>query len=260
MGIDAAKTTGARLGASTVDAAEIARFAALAGDWWEPDGKLRALHKLNPVRIAYIRDRACARFERPEREIEPLAGLSLVDLGSGGGLLAEPMTRLGARVVGLDAALENVAAAAAHAEAAGLRIDYRHGAAEDLAAAGERFDIVLAMEIVEHVADAGAFLDAAAALVRPGGMLVAATLNRTLKSYLLAIVGAEYVLGWLPRGSHDWEKFLRPSEIARHVRAAGLTLEDISGVSYSPLGDTWRLTRDTGVNYMVFAVKEAEAG
>ena len=164
--------------------------------------------------------------------------------------------RLGARVVGVEPARENVAAAAAHAEAAGLRIDYRHGVAEDLVAAGEQFDIVLAMEVVEHVADAGAFLAAAAALVRPGGVLAAATLNPTLKSYLLAIVGAEYVLGWLPRGSHDWDKFLRPSELARHVRAAGLTLEDISGVSYSLISDAWRLTRDTGVNYMVFAVKE----
>jgi 2-polyprenyl-6-hydroxyphenyl methylase/3-demethylubiquinone-9 3-methyltransferase len=256
MGTGTANAEQARRKTSTVDAREIERFAALADAWWEPEGKFQALHKLNPTRIAYIRDRACAHFELEQKGIEPLAGLRCVDLGSGGGLLAEPLTRLGANVVGVDAAEENVAAAARHAEAAGLHIDYRHGTAEDLAASGAQFDVVLAMEIIEHVADAAAFFAAAAALVRPGGVFVMATLNRTLKSIMLAIVGAEYVLGWLPRGTHDWERFLRPSEVARHLRGASLNLMDVSGVSYNPLTDAWQRSSDTAVNYMAFAVKK----
>jgi len=185
-----------------------------------------------------------------------LAGLRLLDLGCGGGLVAEPMARLGARVVGLDASEKNVAVARLHGAAAGLAIDYRLGAAEDLVGALAPFDIVLNLEIVEHVADLDAFLGAAGALLAPGGCTVVATLNRTLKSLAFAKVGAEYVLGWLPRGTHDWRRFVRPSELAASLRRAGLTLRDLRGVSYSPLTAAWRLGDDIAVNYMVFATKE----
>ena len=239
----------------TVDNAEVARFEAMADAWWDSGGEFRALHKLNPVRIAYVRDRVAAHFGRDIRGLEPLGGLRLLDVGCGGGLLAEPMARLGARVVGVDAASASVRAARLHADEAGLAIDYRHATAEQLAARAERFDVVLNMEVVEHVADQGALMAACGELLDPGGATVVATLNRTLKAFALGIVGAEYLLGWLPRGSHRWERFVRPSELARLLRAAGLTLEDISGVSYNPLTDSWQLSPDTAVNYMAFAVK-----
>jgi 2-polyprenyl-6-hydroxyphenyl methylase/3-demethylubiquinone-9 3-methyltransferase len=252
-----ARTSTARRGrrGASVDEREVARFAARAEAWWDADGPYRALHALNPTRIAYVRDRVAAHFGRDRGDFEPLAGLSLLDVGCGGGLLAEPMARLGARVVGIDAGEENVRAAARHAAQAGLAIDYRGTTVEALASDGERFDVVLNMEVVEHVADRDAFLAACAGLVAPGGAMVVATLNRTLKAYALAIVGAEYVLRWLPRGSHRWDKFVRPSELARALRAGGLELRDITGMGYDPLTGGWRLGRDVGVNYMVFAVK-----
>ena len=240
---------------ASVDSAEVARFAALAESWWDADGPFRALHQLNPVRLRYIRDRACAHFGRDVGAQSPLAGLRIADIGCGGGLLSEPMARLGARVVAADAAKENVAVAAAHAERFGLDIDYRHASAEDLAAAGERFDLVLAMEVIEHTPDAAAFVAATGTLAEAGGAVALATLNRTLKSFAFAILGAEVVLGWLPRGSHRWENFVRPAELARYVRAAGLRLDDLQGVGYD-LGRGWRLGADCGVNYMVFAVKD----
>ncbi|SLN10103.1 bifunctional 2-polyprenyl-6-hydroxyphenol methylase/3-demethylubiquinol 3-O-methyltransferase UbiG [Oceanibacterium hippocampi] len=239
---------------STVDPAEIARFSAIADSWWDPAGDFRPLHRLNPVRLGYIRQQAERHFGLDPNSLEPLRGLSVLDIGCGGGLLSEPMARLGARVVGVDAAEKNIRVASLHAERAGLSIDYRHDTAEALAAAGEQFDIVLAMEIIEHVADTGAFVGACATLLRPGGLMFGATLNRTLKSYAMAIVGAEYVLRWLPRGTHDWNRFLRPSEFARALRQAGLRLRHTTGVAYQPFDDKWRLDPgDLGVNYMLTA-------
>jgi 2-polyprenyl-6-hydroxyphenyl methylase/3-demethylubiquinone-9 3-methyltransferase len=240
-------------GYTTVDPAEIARFAALAESWWDPAGKVKPLHRLNPVRLGFLRNRLTAHFGRDPAALHPFDGLRLLDIGCGGGLVAEPMARLGFAVTGIDAAAETVATARVHAGQSGLAIDYRAMAAETLVAAGERFDVVLALEIVEHVADLDVFLAAAAALVRPGGAFVAATLNRTAKSYLLAIVGAEYVLGWLPRGTHEWRKFVRPSELAAVLRRNRLRIQEIAGVTYNPLADSWSLSADIDVNYMVFA-------
>ena len=240
---------------ASIDAAEVAKFAAMAADWWDPDGKFRPLHRLNPVRLGFIRDRLAGHFGRDPLGESPLAGLAVLDIGCGGGLLAEPLSRLGARVTAIDAAAESIEIAKLHAAESGLEIDYRAATAEALADRGEAFDAVLNMEVVEHVADVAAFMTAAAALVRPGGATVVATLNRTPKSFLLAIVGAEYLLRWLPRGTHDWRRFLRPSELARFLRAAGLEVTEISGLVYNPLSDAWRLSRDTDVNYMIFAVK-----
>ena len=249
-------TTDAGPARTTVDSDEIARFAAMAAEWWDPDGKFRPLHRFNPVRLGYLRDRLVAHFGGDVRSLRPLAGLSILDVGCGGGLIAEPLARMGADVVGIDASDRNVRIAAAHAEDGGLAIDYRHAAVEDLAAGGERFDAVLALEVVEHVADLGLFLAGCAAVCRPGGALVLATLNRTPKSWLFAIVGAEYVLRWLPRGTHDWRRFVRPSELAAGLGAAGARIADIAGVAYDPLRDDWRLGRDVAVNYMAFAVKD----
>ncbi len=238
----------------TVDPAEIEKFSAMAADWWDATGQFKPLHKLNPTRLRFIRDRAAARFGRDPLGDRPLAGLSLLDIGCGGGLLCEPLTRLGARVTGLDAAEKNIKIAALHAAESDLEIDYRHGTAEALAAAGEQFDIVLNMEVVEHVADVTVFLKTCARLVAPGGMMVSATVNRTPKSYLLAIVGAEYILRWLPRGTHDWKRFVKPSELAGALRGSGLEIEEMTGVAYNPLSDSWRLAaRDLDVNYMVLA-------
>lgn len=241
--------------AGTVDSAEVARFNQSAAAWWDPDGEFRPLHKLTPARLAFIRDRLAAHFGRDVRDTGPFAGLRLLDIGCGGGLVSEPLARLGFAVTGIDAGAETVAAARAHAEATGTVIDYRQAAAEDLAAAGESFDAVLALEVVEHVADAKLFLASAARLVRPGGAFIAATINRTPKAFLLAIIGAEYVLRWLPRGTHQWSKFLRPSDVAAGLRPHGLAIREISGMTYDPLADRWSLSRDIDVNYLLFAVK-----
>lgn len=240
---------------ATVDPSEIARFAAMAAEWWDLNGKFRPLHRLNPVRLAYIRDHLCAHFNRDAKRPRPLAGLRVLDIGCGGGLIAEPLTRLGADVVGLDASATNIGVARAHAAESDLAIDYRHGTAEDLAEQGETFDAVLALEIVEHVADLETFCGSAAALTKPGGALFVATLNRTPQSYLLAIVGAEYVLRWLPIGTHDWRKFVRPSELGAALRPHGVALRDLTGISYNPLADTWRAGHDLAVNYMVFGTR-----
>jgi len=241
----------------TADRAELERFAALAESWWDANGPFKPLHKFNPTRLGYIRDRACAHFGRDSRAASPFAGLSVLDIGCGGGLVAEPMARLGARVTGIDALDRNLRAAALHADAVGLEIDYRDRSVEVLAADGQRFDLVLALEVIEHVAEPALFMAAAASLVKPGGALVAATLNRTLKAWALAIVGAEYVLGWLPRGTHDWRKFVPPARLIAWLRAGGLDVEDATGVSYNPLADRWSLSSDLGVNYMLFAVRPA---
>src|SRR3546814_754420 len=245
-----------RRSAASIDDAEVAKFAAMAQAWWDPQGKFRPLHRFNPVRLAYIRDRLCARFDRDPNGERPLKGLRLLDVGCGGGLLAEPLARLGAEVTGLDAAEENIRVAALHAEESGLAIDYRHLSVEELAAGPARFDAVLNMEAVEHVADVGAFLRASADLVRPGGVMILATLNRTPKAFLMAIVVAEYLLRWLPRGTHDWRRFLRPSELAHALRGTGLQIEEVTGVAYNPPTDAWRLPpRDLDVNYMMLAVR-----
>jgi 2-polyprenyl-6-hydroxyphenyl methylase/3-demethylubiquinone-9 3-methyltransferase len=230
----------------------------MAEAWWDPDGKFRTLHKFNPPRLAFLRDRLCAHFGRPAGTLRPLDGLAILDVGCGGGLVSEPLARMGARVTGIDAAAENVAVARAHAEATGLAIDYRHATAEDLADAGARFDAVVALEVVEHVADLDAFLGACAAVTRPGGAMVVATLNRTAKAFAFAVVGAEYVLGWLPRGTHQWRKFVRPSELARALRARGLVLAELAGMRYEVLTDEWRLCDDLSVNYLAFATKAGE--
>ncbi|MFN4087419.1 MAG: bifunctional 2-polyprenyl-6-hydroxyphenol methylase/3-demethylubiquinol 3-O-methyltransferase UbiG [Alphaproteobacteria bacterium] len=240
---------------TTVDAAETARFGAIAAEVWDPVGKFRPLHKLNPARMRFLRDRLAEQFDRDPRSQRPLEGLTIVDVGCGGGIVSEPLARLGAAVTGIDAAPENIAVAATHAADAGLKIDYRCLTAEDLAASGERFDAVVAMEIVEHVADVGLFAKATAALVKPGGGYAIATLNRTVKSLLLAKIGAEYVLRWLPVGTHDWRRFLKPSEVATLLRANGLELRQAAGVTYSPLMDEWVLSRDLDVNYMLFAAR-----
>ncbi len=242
---------------ASVDPDEVAKFAALAGEWWDPAGKFAPLHRLNPARLTFIRDRIAAHTGRDPLAERPLAGLRVLDIGCGGGLLCEPLARLGAQVTGIDAAEQNVVAAAEHAAEARLDIDYRHSTAEAFSESGASFDLVLNMEVVEHVADVTAFLQAAAALVAPGGAMALATLNRTPKSFALAIVGAEYILRWLPRGTHDWRRFLRPSELVASLRAAGLETRELTGVTYNPLTGAWRLApHDLEVNYMVFAVKE----
>lgn len=244
------------LATASADPAELRRFADLADRWWDEAGPLAPLHKLNPTRLAYIRDQACARFDRDRQAPRPLADLVVLDVGCGGGLLAEPLARLGGRVTGIDLEPANLAIAAKHAAAGGLAIDYREASVEQLAAAGGGFDLVCVMEVVEHVADQAAFLGACGRLVRPGGGLVLATLNRTLRAFALGIVAAEYVLRWLPPGTHSWSRFVRPSEAARALRANGLAIADLTGVSYDPLRDRFRLNPDLAVNYMLFAVRD----
>ena len=237
----------------TIDADEVARFAAQAEMWWDEAGPFAALHRLNPLRIAFIRDALAAAHGRDPLQPRPLAGLRILDVGCGGGLLCEPLARLGADVTGLDPASESIAVARAHAREAGLEISYRTGEVAALAAEGRSFDGVLAMEVVEHVADRAAFVAACCTCVAPGGVLALATLNRTLKAFALAVVGAEYVLGWLPRGSHDWRKFTRPSELIGEVVGQGLEVETVTGVTYDVLARGWRTGRDLGVNYMLAA-------
>jgi 2-polyprenyl-6-hydroxyphenyl methylase/3-demethylubiquinone-9 3-methyltransferase len=241
--------------ASTVDEAEVARFAALADEWWDPRGKMAVLHKFNPVRLGYIRDAACKRFERDPKRLDCLKGLRILDIGCGGGVLSEPLARLRASVTGADPAERNIAAAKLHAEQSGLTIDYRCTTAEALADAAERFDVVLAMEVVEHVTDVKLFVKCCAEMARPGGLMIAATINRTLKSFALAIVGAEYVLRWLPRGTHQWDKFVTPDELEIAMERAGLRTTDERGVIYNLIADRWELSTDTDVNYMVLAEK-----
>jgi 2-polyprenyl-6-hydroxyphenyl methylase / 3-demethylubiquinone-9 3-methyltransferase len=244
--------------ASTVDADEVARFSALAADWWDPRGKMGVLHKFNPVRLGFIKEAACRKFDRDVKRLDALADLRVLDIGCGGGLLSEPLARLGAAVVGADPAAANIAAAKHHAEEAGVAVDYRATTAEDLADAGERFDIVLAMEVVEHVADVNLFVARCAEMVKPGGLMIVATLNRTLKSFALAIVGAEYVLRWLPRGTHQWDKFVTPNELEIALEQSGLQVADEIGVIYNLLADRWQTSSDMDVNYMVTAEKAAD--
>lgn len=240
---------------TSIDPDEVAKFGALAGSWWDPEGDFRPLHRLNPTRLAFIRESAGAHFARDIAAARPLAGLEVLDIGCGGGLLCEPLARLGAQVTGIDASQKAVEVADRHAGESGLAIDYRCSTAEDFAVAGRHFDLVVNMEVVEHVADVDHFMDASCALVGPGGAMAMATLNRTPKAFLMAVVGAEYVLGWLPRGTHDWRRFLRPSELVRRLGANAMTVSEIAGVTYNPLNDRWRRSPDLDVNYMLFAVR-----
>jgi 2-polyprenyl-6-hydroxyphenyl methylase/3-demethylubiquinone-9 3-methyltransferase len=244
-----------RSAASTVDADEVARFAALAQEWWDPHGKMGVLHKFNPVRLAFIKDAVCRQFDRDRKRLDALAGVRMLDIGCGGGLLCEPLARLGAAMLGADPAERNIEAARLHARDAGLPIDYRVTTAEALADAGEHFDVVLAMEVVEHVSDVALFVRRCAEMVNPGGLLIAATINRTLKSFALAIVGAEYVLGWLPRGTHRWDRFVTPNELEAAVERSGLRVLDERGVIYNLLADHWQVSKDMDVNYMLTAAK-----
>jgi 2-polyprenyl-6-hydroxyphenyl methylase/3-demethylubiquinone-9 3-methyltransferase len=235
---------------ATIDPGEVAQFAERAAEWWDPKGPYAALHKLNPVRLAYIREQALDRFGRDRASRKPFEGLSLLDIGCGGGLLSEPMARLGFSVIAADAEEETLRTAAAHAEDLGLDIDYRMASAEDLVEAGETFDVVLNMEVIEHVADAPLFLESCASLLRPGGILLLSTFNRTWRSFGLGVLAAEYVLGWVPKGTHDWNKFVTPAELRDMSRAAGLTITDIAGLSYHPLTDEWHRSTDLSVNYL----------
>ena len=240
----------------SIDPAEVARFSAIAAEWWDPHGKFRPLHRFNPTRLAFVRDTALARFGRDPRAARPFAGLRLLDIGCGGGLLSEPMTRLGFAVTGVDASADNIATAGVHAQAQGLEIDYRATTAEALLDGGEApFDMVLNMEVIEHVADPGAYLRATAALLAPGGVMVVATLNRTLKALALAKIGAEYVLRWLPRGMHDWRKFLTPEELRAFLANQPVIVQGPVGVTYDPLRDRWSLSGDAAVNYMMVVTR-----
>jgi 2-polyprenyl-6-hydroxyphenyl methylase/3-demethylubiquinone-9 3-methyltransferase len=240
---------------STVDEDEVERFAALAEEWWDSGGRMRMLHKFNPVRLGFIKEVACRQFARDDRRLDSLAALRILDIGCGGGILSEPLARLGAAVVGADPAARNIEAGRHHAAAGGLAIDYRVATAEALADAGERFDVVLAMEVVEHVSDLNLFVRRCAEMVKPRGLMITATINRTVKSFALAIVGAEYVLRWLPRGTHRWEKFVTPTELEAALAQNRLDVIERAGVIYNLLADRWQLSSDMDVNYMVAAAR-----
>jgi 2-polyprenyl-6-hydroxyphenyl methylase/3-demethylubiquinone-9 3-methyltransferase len=253
--IESARTGDMTQFGDTVDRQDIDRFAAQSDGWWNPHGGFAPLHQINPARIDFIRRIAVAHFGRDERSLRPFSDLHLADIGCGGGLVAEPMARLGFSVTGIDAAGEAIGVARRHAGESGLSIDYRIADIETLAAAGDRFDVVLALEIVEHVADIERFFGGIGKLVRPGGLFIGATLNRTAKAFALAVVGAEYVLGWLPRGTHNWRQFVRPSEFVLRLRRAGLRTHRLAGLVYDLRSGTWRESEDLSVNYMLAAVR-----
>jgi 2-polyprenyl-6-hydroxyphenyl methylase/3-demethylubiquinone-9 3-methyltransferase len=243
---------------SSIDPAEVERFSRIAAEWWDPRGKFAPLHKFNPVRLAFIRDQALYRFGRDPKARRPFDGLRLLDIGCGGGLLSEPMTRLGFQVVGVDASERNIATAATHAAEQGLAIDYRASTAEALLAANEPpFDVILNMEVIEHVADPGEYLRSCAALLKPGGLMIVATLNRTLKALALAKVGAEYVLRWLPAGTHDWSKFLKPEELRSFLASEPVEVDGPYGIAFNPLTGRWSESTDTDVNYMMTVTRAA---
>ncbi len=244
--------------ATTIDASEVAKFEAMASEWWDVTGKFRPLHMMNPCRLDYITEQIAAEFGRDLTGPSPFKGLRLLDIGCGGGLLSEPMARLGATVVGADAAAGNIPVAQIHAAQSGLTIDYRHTAAEDLAAAGEQFDVVLNMEVVEHVSDPQAYLTACRQLLKPGGLMLCSTINRNPKSYMMAIIGAEHVMRWLPKGTHEWAKFITPDELQNLITNAGLSVVDRKGFVFNPLLWSWSISdRDLSVNYVTASVKPA---
>ncbi len=237
----------------TIDDAEIAKFTAMADEWWNPQGKFQPLHKFNPVRLSYIRAQACALLDLDANSATPLDGLNLLDIGCGGGLLSEPMARLGAHVIGADASEETIKTAQIHATQSGLQIDYRATTPEALAATGMQFDIILNMEVIEHVAHPTDFIRSCGQMLKPDGIMFLATISRTPKSFALAIIGAEYVLGWLPRGTHDWHKFITPTELETIANGVGLDFVRSTGVSYNPLTAQWRTGGDMSVNYIAVA-------
>ena len=242
----------------TVDAAEVAKFEAMAAEWWDPNGKFKPLHMLQPCRLDYVIGQICAEYGRDPKGERPFAGLRLLDIGCGGGLLCEPMARLGADVVGADAAARNIPVARVHAEQSGLDIDYRHTTAEDMAAAGEKFDVILNMEVVEHVSDPPAYLTACGEMLRPGGLMVCSTINRNPKSYIMAIIGAEHVMRWLPKGTHEWSKFITPEELFALLTEAGLDPVDRKGFVFNPVTWSWSVSdRDLSVNYVTASLKPA---
>ncbi|MCM2293542.1 bifunctional 2-polyprenyl-6-hydroxyphenol methylase/3-demethylubiquinol 3-O-methyltransferase UbiG [Allorhizobium sp. BGMRC 0089] len=236
---------------TTIDQTEVDRFSAMAAEWWDPSGKFKPLHKFNPVRLAYIRDKLSDHFGRDAKEHQPLKGLRVLDIGCGGGLLSEPVARMGANVLGADASEKNIGIARAHAAQSGVGVDYRAVTAEELAAAGETFDVILNMEVVEHVADVDFFISTCAGMVAPGGLMLIATINRTLKAAALAIGACEYVLGWLPRGTHQYEKLVRPDELEKPILASGMEVVEKTGVFFNPFLNRWNLSSDTDVNYMM---------
>ncbi|HEY3638705.1 MAG TPA: bifunctional 2-polyprenyl-6-hydroxyphenol methylase/3-demethylubiquinol 3-O-methyltransferase UbiG [Rhizomicrobium sp.] len=240
---------------SSIDAREVEKFAALAGEWWDPDGKFAPLHRLNPVRLAFIRDVASRHFARDTKAIAPFSGLTLIDIGCGGGLVTEAMSRQGFDVLGIDAAEENIAAASAHAREMAAPPTYRCAPAEEFIPQQRSFDLVLALEILEHVADRGDFLETCSQLIKPGGLIILATLNRTLKSLALAKFGAEYILRWLPPETHDWNKFVSPEQLTSELQGLGLTNFETRGIVFDPLAWSWQLSGDTGINYMIAAGK-----
>jgi 2-polyprenyl-6-hydroxyphenyl methylase/3-demethylubiquinone-9 3-methyltransferase len=240
---------------STIDQAEIDRFSAMAAEWWDPKGKFRPLHKFNPVRLQYIKEKVCENFDRDIRDPKALKGLRFLDIGCGGGLLSEPMARMGAEIIGADASETNIEIARLHAEQSGLNIDYRAVTSEALEKEGEKFDVVLNMEVVEHVADVDLFLASCARMVNPGGLMFVATINRTQKAKALAIFMAENVLRWLPKGTHQYEKLVRPDEIKTPLGSEGMEIIDQTGVFYNVFTDSWNMSRDMDVNYMMLARK-----
>jgi len=242
---------------STASEEEVARFTAIADSWWDTTGNFAPLHKLNPPRVQFIRDHLCTHFERDPMTDKPLAGLEIIDIGCGGGLLCEPMARLGATVTGIDAGEENIAVAKTHAANMGLDITYRRVLPEELGNETTRFDVVLNMEVVEHVSDLDLFLESSAGVMKPGGVMVVSTLNRTLKSLALAKIGAEYILRWVPAGTHDWQKFVRPSELFDGLQPHGVEIRDFKGVRFDPIRNTWTLCDDLAVNYMAMGIKRS---
>jgi 2-polyprenyl-6-hydroxyphenyl methylase/3-demethylubiquinone-9 3-methyltransferase len=240
---------------NTLDPAEVERFRRMAEEWWDPKGKFRPLHQIGPARLAFIREEMVRHFTLDDRAMKPFAGHSIVDVGCGGGLIAEPLARLGATVTGIDPASRNIEIAKLHAGPQGLAIDYRAITVEELAAEGRTFDVLTCLEVIEHVPDVGAFIGECAKLVRPGGLMILSTINRTFKAYALAVVGAEYVLGWLPRGTHDWNRFVTPGELSRHLAGAGMGPARFMGFTYDPFRDRWSLDPDTEVNYLASSVR-----
>ena len=241
----------------SIDPSEVEKFSKMAAEWWNPKGKFGVLHVFNPVRLQFIKEQVCARMGRDPLERRPFEGLRFLDIGCGGGLLTEPMARLGASIVGVDPSERNIKTASVHAQEVGLEIDYRTGTAEDLAGASEQFDVILNMEVIEHVHDPKAFTATCSAMLKPQGLMFVATLNRTFKSFGLAIIGAEYILGWLPKGTHQWEKFITPDELKGWLATNGIATRQEHGVTYSPFNRQWRISRDMDVNYMVVGEKAA---
>ena len=240
---------------ATLDPSEVERFSKLAAEWWNPQGKFRPLHQIGPPRLSFIRDEVIGHFRLDPKVLRPLEGLSVLDIGCGGGLVSEPMSRMGGKVTGIDPSEKNIAIAGLHSKAQGVDVNYRAVRIEDVVAGGELFDVIVCLEVVEHIPDVEAFIKECARAVKPGGLVIFSTINRTFKAWALAIVGAEYVLGWLPRGTHQWERFVKPNELSQFCKNAGLGAPSFSGMIYQPLKDVWVLNPDTDVNYLAACAK-----